>query len=107
MTDIRAVIFDYGMVLSAPADPVSYRMLLDVFGAPPEVFEKHYWAHRHAYDRGVLDGREYWQRLANDAGTQASVGTPTSRPANLCGATPMTRGYLSPTYNWWSSYGTM
>ena len=65
---LRAVIFDYGMVLSQPADPIAHRQLVEIFGAPAEVFERDYWAYRHAYDEGKFDGPGYWRRCAATAG---------------------------------------
>lgn len=65
---LRAVIFDYGMVLSGPAEPGAHRELVRVFGAGAEDFEREYWAHRHAYDAGEFDGTGYWQRCAAGAG---------------------------------------
>jgi len=65
---LRAVIFDYGMVLSGPADPAAHHELIQIFGAPAEDFEREYWAFRHAYDSGEFDGAGYWQRCAHGAG---------------------------------------
>ena len=65
---LRAVIFDYGMVLSGPADPAAHQELIKTFGAPAEDFEREYWAFRHAYDSGEFDGPGYWQRCAKAAG---------------------------------------
>ncbi len=65
---LRAVIFDYGMVLSNPADPAAHHELIRIFGAPVEDFEREYWAFRHAYDSGEFDGAGYWQRCAKAAG---------------------------------------
>jgi putative hydrolase of the HAD superfamily len=65
---INAVIFDYGMVLSAPADPEAHRELIRIFGSHAEDFEREYWAFRHAYDSGDFDGAGYWQRCAQSAG---------------------------------------
>jgi putative hydrolase of the HAD superfamily len=65
---LRAVIFDYGMVLSGPADPAAHHQLIQALGAPAEDFEREYWAHRHAYDSGEFDGAGYWQRCARGAG---------------------------------------
>ncbi len=65
---LRAVIFDYGMVLSNPADPAAHREQIRIFGAPAEDFEREYWAFRHAYDSGEFDGAAYWQRCAQAAG---------------------------------------
>jgi putative hydrolase of the HAD superfamily len=73
---LRAVVFDYGMVLSAPADPVAHAELVEVFGAPAEVFEREYWKHREAYDAGAFEGRGYWLTCAEGAGvtlTEAQV----------------------------------
>src|SRR5271168_140658 len=67
---LSAVIFDYGMVLSNPADPEAHRELITTFGAPAEDFEREYWAHRHAYDAGQFDGPGYWLRCAEGAGVQ-------------------------------------
>ena len=65
---LRAVIFDYGMVLSGPADPAARHELIQTFGASPEDFEREYWAFRHAYDSGEFDGAGYWNRCAQGAG---------------------------------------
>lgn len=64
---LKAVIFDYGMVLSQPADPAAHQEMIEIFGAPAEVFERAYWAFRHAYDEGKFDGPGYWLRCAEDA----------------------------------------
>jgi putative hydrolase of the HAD superfamily len=69
---LRAVIFDYGMVLSGPADPAAHHELVEIFGAPAEVFEREYWAYRHAYDEGNFDGPGYWRRCAESAGVTLS-----------------------------------
>jgi putative hydrolase of the HAD superfamily len=65
---LSAVIFDYGMVLSNPADPAFHHELVQIFGAPAEDFEREYWAFRHAYDAGEFDGAGYWSRCAQAAG---------------------------------------
>lgn len=65
---IRAVIFDYGMVLSNPQDPVAHRTLIEITGLAPEEFERLYWCYRHEYDLGRLNGATYWARIAHDSG---------------------------------------
>ena len=65
---LRAVIFDYGLVLSGPAEPEARARLLEISGLAPEVFDTHYWKHRLDYDRGTLNGRTYWQTIARDTG---------------------------------------
>jgi putative hydrolase of the HAD superfamily len=64
---LRAVIFDYGMVLSAPANADAHHELIRIFGASAEDFEREYWAYRHAYDAGEFDGAGYWQLCAKGA----------------------------------------
>lgn len=63
------------MVLSAPADPAAHEELVSIFGAPGETFEAQYWAHRHAYDAGALNGPAYWRACAEGAGIAISDGT--------------------------------
>ena len=49
-------------------DVDSHTALVETAGVPDEVFEEHYWAHRHAYDAGALNGQTYWQNVAKGAG---------------------------------------
>ena len=63
-----AVIFDFGKVLSAHPDVDAHTALVTTAGVPDDVFEDHYWAHRHAYDAGELNGHAYWQKVAEGAG---------------------------------------
>lgn len=63
---LRAVIFDYGLVLSAPADPEAHSRMVEISGLSPEVFEEHYRKYRLDYDQGTLNGHTYWQTLARD-----------------------------------------
>jgi putative hydrolase of the HAD superfamily len=65
---LRAVIFDYGKVLSALPDADAHTALVETAGLPDELFEDHYWAHRHAYDLGELTGQTFWQAFAKSAG---------------------------------------
>lgn len=64
---IRAVIFDYGMVLCTP-DPVAVRNLLDITGLDEETFDHFYWIDRRDYDLGLFDGEGFWKRFAGHAG---------------------------------------
>jgi len=65
---LRAVVFDYGMVLTGPQDPGAHAALLRITGLPLERFEPLYWADRHAYDEGKLTGMAFWQKLIREAG---------------------------------------
>jgi putative hydrolase of the HAD superfamily len=66
--DLRAVIFDYGEVLTGPPDPQAHRNLLAIAGVKEEAFEKAYWVHRLDYDADILNGQTYWQTVARDTG---------------------------------------
>lgn len=65
---LRAVVFDYGMVLTASPDPAAYSALLRITGLSTERLDHLYWADRHAFDLGSLTGEAFWQKLARDAG---------------------------------------
>lgn len=65
---LRAVIFDYGLVLSGPAVPAARARLLQLTGLQEETFDTHYWKYRLDYDRGTLNGATYWQAIARDTG---------------------------------------
>jgi putative hydrolase of the HAD superfamily len=60
---LRAVVFDYGMVLTGPPDPKAYAALRRITGLSAERLDGLYWADRHAYDEGKLTGLEFWQKL--------------------------------------------
>ncbi len=69
---LRAVVFDYGLVLSGPPVPEALARLRQITGLSKEAFEQLYWTDRHAYDRGDLTGLEFWQKFVADAGLQLS-----------------------------------
>lgn len=64
---LRAVIFDYGMVLTGPPDPAAHRAMEEITGLAPARLDTFYWRHRHAFDEGSLTGAGFWQQVANDA----------------------------------------
>jgi putative hydrolase of the HAD superfamily len=65
---LRAVIFDYGMVLTGPPDPDAHAHLVSITGLPADKLDALYWADRHAFDEGKLNGHTYWQAIAHQAG---------------------------------------
>jgi putative hydrolase of the HAD superfamily len=69
---LRAVVFDYGMVLSGPQHHEAHQELRRITGLSHDDFERHYWADRLAYDRGDLTGITFWQKLGADAGLSLS-----------------------------------
>jgi putative hydrolase of the HAD superfamily len=64
---LRAVIFDYGMVLTGQPNADAHDAMIRITGLPRAEFETIYWADRHAYDEGKLTGLEFWQNLVRDA----------------------------------------
>lgn len=70
---LRAVTFDYGMVLSGPPHPEAIHELRRITGLSHHDFDRHYWADRLDYDRGLLTGLAFWQKLVADAGLSLSA----------------------------------
>ena len=68
MTPIKAVLFDYGMVLSGPPLPEAWERMKTITGLDEAGFHAGYWAYRHAYDRGTHTGEEYWRLAAAHSG---------------------------------------
>ena len=68
MTPVQAVLFDYGMVLSAPPDPAAWQRMITITGLPEDLLHREYWAHRHDYDRGDLNAHAFWNKTATGAG---------------------------------------
>jgi putative hydrolase of the HAD superfamily len=69
---LKAVVFDFGMVLTGTPDAGARAQLLRLTGLSEEAFERFYWADRHAYDEGKLTGLKFWQKLCADAGLKRS-----------------------------------
>ena len=65
MTPVKAVLFDYGMVLSGPPDPAAWARMRKISGLNEEQFHRGYWTHRHAYDRGDLTAESFWNQAAS------------------------------------------
>jgi putative hydrolase of the HAD superfamily len=57
----RWLLCDYGEVLSRPQDSTEVATLARLAGIPTASWHDTYWRHRAAYDRGMLDGRSYWE----------------------------------------------
>lgn len=64
---LRAVIFDYGMVLSGPPDPKAHAEMMRITGLPAEKLDPLYWTDRHAFDEGKLTGEVYWRDILHQA----------------------------------------
>lgn len=68
MSSVKAVLFDYGLVLSGPPDPAAWNRLKRLLNAGETMFHDAYWSHRDAYDRGSLTAEAYWRQVAADLG---------------------------------------
>jgi putative hydrolase of the HAD superfamily len=68
MTPVKAVLFDYGMVLSGPPDPAAWARMRTITNLSEDILHREYWAYRHAYDRGDLTAVAYWNKAAAGAG---------------------------------------
>jgi putative hydrolase of the HAD superfamily len=66
------VIFDYGDVISFPADPLVIARMAAKFGLSEPRFRELYGSLRLAYDRGTLGAHQYWTGIAEIAGVELS-----------------------------------
>lgn len=73
VSTIRAVILDYGDVISLPADPEVIRWMAQLFGVAEDRFREIYGSFRHEYDRGSFSAVEYWQHIAHAAGQEVTA----------------------------------
>lgn len=69
---IRAVILDYGDVISQTPDSAAIAAMARVFGLAEARFRHLYGVMRPAYDRGDVDGSQYWRGIAQEAGVELS-----------------------------------
>lgn len=70
---LRAVVFDYGMVLTGQPDAAAHDAMVRLTGQSAERFEQLYWADRRAYDEGKLSGVTFWQKFARDSDLNLSA----------------------------------
>jgi putative hydrolase of the HAD superfamily len=61
--NIKAIIFDYGQVISLPQDPAAVDRMAEIAGVERGRFESTLWALRDEYDRGTIDAREYYRQV--------------------------------------------
>ena len=68
-TGIKAVIFDYGKVLTFAPTDADWHALAKTAGVPFERFQPLYWQFRDAYDRAETNAAIYWRQVAAGAGS--------------------------------------
>jgi putative hydrolase of the HAD superfamily len=69
---IRAVILDFGDVISQPPDPAAITAMAALFNLPERQFRHIYSSLRPGYDRGDIDAQEYWTGMARAADIELS-----------------------------------
>jgi len=69
---LRAVVFDYGIVLTGPPSAEAWAAMLRITNLSQDRFEPLFWANRHAYDEGKLSGITFWQKFLREAGLPAN-----------------------------------
>jgi putative hydrolase of the HAD superfamily len=87
---LRAVIFDYGRVLTGPPDPAAYAELMRITGLSADRLDRAYWKDRNAYDEGKLTGVAFWHNVVRDAGL--NLAEPEIAELNLWDVRMWTRG---------------
>ena len=70
MSKLKAVVFDYGKVLSLPPTLEQWQKVSTRFGKSVEEFQTIYWGNREGLDRGTLDNVTYWQKIGKDCGVE-------------------------------------
>ena len=65
---VKAVLFDYGLVLTGPPHPPAWERMKALLKANETSFHTAYWRPRHDYDRGTLNGDAYWHTVAQELG---------------------------------------
>ena len=66
MPPIHAVLFDFGLVLSGPPDPVARGRMESILNATHPELQAAYWRYRDDYDLGVLSGVSFWRKVGAD-----------------------------------------
>ncbi|MDR3116119.1 MAG: HAD family phosphatase [Treponema sp.] len=59
----KAVVFDFGKVISFPPEPRVMEALSAVAGRDVKTMDTLVWAYRQEYDRGSLSGRDYYRAI--------------------------------------------
>jgi len=68
-SSIKAVILDYGQVLSCWPAAEEFGRMAKMFNMGSDLFYKHWEGGRELYDRGDLTAEEYWLKLAAQTNT--------------------------------------
>lgn len=72
MSDIQAILFDFGKVLSLSPDPGAWSRLGELTGLSEQALDEAYWKYRDDYDAGLLTGDVYWEKVAGQVLSEAT-----------------------------------
>ena len=73
-TMLKAIVFDYGKVLTLPPTPEDWGRLASVVGVSADALQHAYWELREDYDRAVYNGESYWKAVAQHLGKSVTSG---------------------------------
>jgi putative hydrolase of the HAD superfamily len=68
VAELRALILDYGNVLTLPQAPDVIETMAARLGVAAGAFNSAYWEHRRAYDLGDYSAADYWRRVLGSLG---------------------------------------
>ncbi len=63
---IKAVIFDFGRVLTFDQNAKKILNMQKLTGLNPEIFNKNYFKYRSHYDKGEYNGIEFWKQVTEN-----------------------------------------
>lgn len=69
---IKAVVFDFGNVISEPHDTGCYRRMGEMSGLGEAFFSTMFWKYRPDFDRGTLRAHDMYRKILADAGMSGS-----------------------------------
>jgi putative hydrolase of the HAD superfamily len=69
-TRIRALVLDYGGVISKPQNPDNVNNMLQILSQDGNDFRSVYRSRRENYDNGQLSGEEYWHSILHHYGLE-------------------------------------
>lgn len=69
---IRALVLDFGNVISEPQDTGCYERMAEIAGLSRDFFMEAFWKYRPEYDRGTIRGRQMYRDVLAEAGVKGS-----------------------------------
>ncbi len=69
---MKAIVLDYGNVISEPQDTACYARMAAISGLPAEVFRNAFAESRSEFDRGGISGLRMYRKILAEAGAEGS-----------------------------------